>query len=159
MMLATLHAAAESRNPLTPERRMAFYYDRAIAMLKRYFRLSLDLGRMPSLLGREVFRSKVTSYRMISFEDAVIFVHDMEACLARLDPGSRELIARIVLQEYTHEEAAALIGTTRRWLEYAYPRALDRLCDHLVAARLLRAEMCQEAKTVEFPLTDEEQSE
>src|SRR5262249_53240358 len=117
MMLATLHA--EARNRLDPERRMAVYYDRAIALLRRYFRLSLELGRMPSLLGREVFRAKVTSYRMVSFEDAVIFVHDIEACLAKLDPQSGELIAKIVFQEYTHEEAAALIGITRRWLEYA----------------------------------------
>jgi hypothetical protein len=57
------------------------YRERTVALLKRYLRLSVEVGRLPSLLGREFFRARVTSYRMASFEDAVIFVHDVEHCL------------------------------------------------------------------------------
>src|SRR5438876_933901 len=63
-----------------PESELWIYRDRTTAMLRRYFRLSVELGRLPSLLGREFFRARVTSYRMHSFEDAVIFVHDVENC-------------------------------------------------------------------------------
>ncbi len=43
------------------------YRERTIALLRRFLRISLEVGRLPSLLGRELFRSKVTSYRMSSF--------------------------------------------------------------------------------------------
>src|SRR5437764_12327410 len=57
------------------------YRERTVALLKRYLRISLEVGRLPSLLGRELFRSKVTSYRMSSFAAGVIFVHDVECAL------------------------------------------------------------------------------
>src|SRR5690349_8784709 len=61
------------------------YRERTVALLRRYLRISLEVGRLPSLLGRELFRSKVTSYRMSSFEDGVIFVHDVEHVLDQLN--------------------------------------------------------------------------
>ena len=70
-----------------------------MALLKRYMRLSVEVGRLPSLLGREFFRTRVTSYHVGTFEDTVIFVHDVERTLGRLDPFSQKLIAKIVLQE------------------------------------------------------------
>ena len=54
------------------------YRDRTVALLRRYARASVEVGRLPSLLGREYFRAKVSSYPMTSFEDIVIFVHDMD---------------------------------------------------------------------------------
>lgn len=106
---------------------LRLYRDRTRALLRRYFRMSIELGRLPSLVGREFFRSRVTSYRMHTFEDAVIFVHDTESCLQRLDAFSQQLIARIVFQDYTLEETAALVGCGRRTVLRRYPRALDRL--------------------------------
>ncbi len=114
------------------------YRDRTKALLRKYCTLSVELGRVPSLLGREFFRSKVTSYRMSSFEDVVIFVYDMERCLDKLDKLSQQLIARIALQEYTHRETAALLGYSERTIERRYPEALDRLATILLSADLLR---------------------
>jgi hypothetical protein len=51
------------------------YRDRTVGLLKRYLRYSVEVGRLPSLLGREFFRTRVTSYHAGTFEDAVIFVH------------------------------------------------------------------------------------
>lgn len=82
------------------------YRDRTIALLRRYFRISIEVGRLPSLVGREVFRGRVTAYRIRTFEDAVIFVHDVEHGLEQLDAFERELIGKIIFQEYTHDEAA-----------------------------------------------------
>jgi len=37
-------------------------------------------------------------------EDVVIFIHDIERCLERLDVEQQQLIARIALQQYTLQE-------------------------------------------------------
>jgi hypothetical protein len=50
-------------------------------------------GRLPSLLGREFFRTRVTSYHAGTFEDAVIFVHDVASGLAQLGGFENKLIA------------------------------------------------------------------
>lgn len=120
------------------EPEMCLYRNRTTALLRKYCILSMELGRVPSLLGREFFRSKVTSYRMSSFEDVVIFVYDVERCLEKLDKMSQQLIARIAMQEYTYREAAALVGYSERTVERRYPEALDRLSSLLLQAKLLR---------------------
>jgi len=56
------------------ERLRRTYRGRTVAMLRRYMRYSIETGRLPSLLGREFFRAKVTSYTVVTFEDRVIFV-------------------------------------------------------------------------------------
>src|SRR5438874_12809166 len=75
--------------PMAPEDEICQYRHRTRALLRRYFYTSVEVGRLPSLLGRELFRSKVTSYRMSSFEDAVIFVHDVERALEQLDDSGK----------------------------------------------------------------------
>jgi len=81
-----------------PAPKMAFYRKYTEAMLRRYQTMSMEAGRVPSLLGRELFRGNVSSYTVHSFEDVVIYVHDVERCLARLDPGQQHLVRRIALQ-------------------------------------------------------------
>lgn len=117
---------------------MCLYRARTEAMLRKYCTLSVELGRVPSLLGREFFRSRVTSYRMHNFEDVVIFVYDMERCLEKLDDASRQIIARVAVQEYTYEEAARMLGYSARSVERKYPEALDRLSSVLLQAGMLR---------------------
>jgi hypothetical protein len=111
----------------TPADGIAFYRKRTELLLRRYMFVSLQTGRVPSLIGNCVFRGKASSYRMHSFEDAVIFLFDIEKCLKRIDPFGRELIARIVLQEYTQEEVAQLIGQSPRSIIRKYVETLDAL--------------------------------
>lgn len=106
-------------------------------MLRRYMKYSIETGRLPSLLGREFFRAKITKYELVTFEDRVIFVHDMETCLERLDEFSRQVLARVVLQEYDHDAAARLLGCTRMTVHRRLLEALDMLSDILVAVDLL----------------------
>jgi hypothetical protein len=117
---------------------LAFYRDHTLVLLRRYFRLSLDTGRLPSLLGREIFRAKVSVYKAQTFEDAVIFVHDVERCLDQLDDFARQLIAHIVFQEYSEEETASQLGCPLRHIERYFPEALDRLTEIFLAAGVLR---------------------
>src|SRR5689334_11205680 len=115
-------ASALPRNP-----ELWLYRERTIALLRRYLRISIEVGRLPSLLGRELFRSKVTSYRMTSLEDGVIFVHDVEQALDQLAEFPRRLIATIVFQEYNQDEAAELLRCARRTICREFPNALDFL--------------------------------
>jgi hypothetical protein len=134
--LRLIHANVEDDHADVPPE-MYLYRDRTVALLRRYFRLSVELGRVPALLGREFFRSKVTSYRMHNFEDVVIFVHDVERCLDELDGFSRSLIARVALQEHTQAEAAKILSCTQRMVERRYPEALDALSYVLLRRNLL----------------------
>ncbi|MDE1155889.1 MAG: sigma factor-like helix-turn-helix DNA-binding protein [Acidobacteriaceae bacterium] len=126
-----------SKVQVRPRPELAFYRKYTEAMLRRYLRVSMESGRVPSLLGRELFRARVTSYKMQSFEDAVIFCFDMERCLAKLNEEEREVIKRVGLQEYSHGEAAAAMGISLRSVVQKYGKALDRLTGILLAARLL----------------------
>jgi len=103
------------------------YRDRTVALLRRYMRLSVEVGKLPALLGREFFRTRVTSYRTSTFEDAVIFVHDVERSLEELPDFDKSIIATVVLQEYSHEEAAQVLGCALRTVARNYPEALDRV--------------------------------
>jgi hypothetical protein len=131
---------------------LAFYRKYTEGMLRRYMRLSMETGRVPSLIGQPMFRGRVTSYRVRSFEDVVIFVYDVEKCLARLDARSQELIARISLQEYTQGETAGLTGMSLRSVVRHYADALDKLTVIFLGAKLLEpgwdvgVEVCQAPK-------------
>ncbi len=115
----------------------AMYRNHTVVLLRKFFRMSLEIGRMPSLLGGELFRAKVTAYQVHTFEDSVIFVHDMEQCLAKLDYLSRLLIARIFFQEFSHDEVAAELRITRRQVINRMFDALDRTSEILVERELL----------------------
>jgi len=123
---------------------VAFYRKYTEAMLRRYMRLSMEAGRVPSLLGREMFRGQVTSYKVKSFEDVVIFCYDVEKCLKVLDAQEKELIRRIALQAYSQGEAAGMLGISLRSCVMQYARALDKLTRVLLRAQLLKPlESCQ----------------
>ena len=103
------------------ERERRIYRGRTVAMLRRYMRYSIETGRMPSLLGAVFFRAKVTAYTVVTFEDRVIFVHDMEKCLDRLDEFSRQLIARHILQEHDRWGTAKLLHCNEKTIRRCTP--------------------------------------
>ena len=113
------------------------YRYETVAMLQKYFSISLALGRLPSVLGGEMFRSKVTSYRVATFEDLAIYVVDMGACLDRLGEGSRKFIALHVFQDYSIDEAAMKIGCHRATAWRVYSDALDEMSEILLRFGLL----------------------
>jgi hypothetical protein len=106
-------------------------------MLRRYLYASMQVGRTPSILGDSVGRGWCSSRPVRTFEDAVIFVLDVETCLDRLGSLDRQMLCRIVIQEYTQAEAATLLGMSVRTICYKFPLALDRLTEKLLASGLL----------------------
>jgi hypothetical protein len=132
-------APARSPRARTPEpdASLAFYRKHTESLLRRYLYASMQVGRAPSLLADSVGRGWVSSRPVRSFEDAVIFVLDVESCINKLGCLDRMILSRVVLQEYTQLEAAALLGMAGRTISYKFPRALDRLTELLLDAGLL----------------------
>lgn len=145
VVLPVIWATAQERTSPVPKRRaetrvapeLAFYRKYTEGLLRRYMKLSMESGRAPSLLGREMFRGKVTQYRVQCFDDVVIFVHDVDRCLKLLDREQNLLITRIALQEYTQSETAEMLKLPVRTLLRRYEHALDLLTKHFLERRLL----------------------
>ncbi|MBA3916560.1 MAG: hypothetical protein H0X25_22485 [Acidobacteriales bacterium] len=135
----------EERTTARPKPELAFYRKYTEAMLRRYMRLSLTVGRMPALLGHDAFRGKMSTYKVTSFEDSVIFVYDVEKCLKRLDSFSQELIRRISLQEYTQGEAAGLLRVSLRTIVRRYGEAIDTLTQIFMDHKLLDVDPMNES--------------
>ena len=120
-----------------PEISLAFYRKHTEKMLRRYLYASMLVGRTPAILGEPVSRGWVSNRPVKTFEDAVIFVLDVERCLDKLRVVDRALLSRIAIQEYTHLETASLLRLSVRTVAKKYPIALDRLTELLLAAGLL----------------------
>lgn len=116
---------------------MAFYRSRTEGMLQRYTRMSMEAGRVPSMLGRELFRARVTNYEVHSFEDVVIFVCDVEKCLEELDALSQKLLKRIAVQQYAICEVAGMMGMSERSVVRRYHEAVDELTSLFLERKLM----------------------
>lgn len=129
-----------TKQPATtkPPVELAFYRKYTEGMLRRYMYRSMEIGKVPSLLGDFSFRGKSSNRKGYTFEDSVIFVYDVERCLTGLNSLERELVGRIALQEYTLAETSALTGMTIRTVVRRYEEALDRLTRVFLRRELLQ---------------------
>ena len=116
---------------------LGFYRKHTESLLRRYLNASMQVGRAPSILGDPIARGWCSSRPIRTFEDAVIFVLDVEKCLDQLNSLDRMMLSRVVLQEYTQAEAATLLGMSVRTISYKFPKALDRLTEKLLESGLL----------------------
>src|ERR1035438_1067269 len=120
-----------------PEISLAFYRKHTESMLRRYLYASMQIGRAPSILGEPIARGWASCGRICTPPDAVIFVLDVETCLNQMGSLDRQLLCRIVIQEYTQAEAATLLGMSVRTISYKFPLAVDRLTQKLLKTGLL----------------------
>ena len=134
---ARTNATPQEASTTGPVVSLAFYRKHTEKMLRRYLYASMQVGRAPSILSDPVGRGWASSRPVRTFEDAVIFVLDVEKCLNQLGSLDRQMLSRIVLQEYTQAEAATLLGMSVRTISYKFPQALDRLTEKLLEANLL----------------------
>ncbi len=135
--LAQPDKQGKTEHRVEPDASLAFYRRHTESMLRRYLYASMQVGRSPSILGDPVARGWVSSRPVKTFEDAVIFVLDIERCLNRLDLLEQQMLSRIVLQEYTQAEAAQMLGMSSRTICYKFARALDRMTEELLETGLL----------------------
>jgi hypothetical protein len=148
---------AETEIELSPYRR------RTVALLRRYARASIEVGRVPSLLGREFFRTRVTSYTMRNFEDVVIFVTDMEKAIRKLSAIDKQLLDMNVMEEYTVDEIARLLAYNPKTIRRLLPEALDQLSQILLAIGMMDklpvVGSCQEGKNYKVDVSNSKREE
>jgi hypothetical protein len=116
---------------------LAFYRRYTELLLRRYMQASLRMGRVPSVLGSCMFRGRVSHRPVESFEDAVLFVLDVERCMQKLSPDAKELVARIALQEYTQQETADMTHQGLRTVVRKYGEAIDTLTQIFLEKELM----------------------
>ncbi|MGA2570017.1 MAG: hypothetical protein ABSF23_05820 [Terracidiphilus sp.] len=126
-----------ARREAKPPECLAFYRKHTESLLRRYLYASMQVGRAPSILSDPVGRGWASSRPIRTFEDAIVFVLDIENCIGQLGSLDRELLSRVVLQEYTQIEAASMLGMCVRTVSNRFPLALDRLTEKLLEADLL----------------------
>lgn len=124
--------------PRTIQPELAFYRKYTEGMLRRYATMSLEAGRVPSLLGREMFRGKVTNYQVNGFDDVVIFLHDLESCMRRLDADQQRLILRIGIQQFTLKEVAKMFRLPLSTVHRMYNETMDSFTGILLEVKLLQ---------------------
>jgi hypothetical protein len=123
-------------------RDVAVYRKFTQALLHRYLRMCMEAGKVPSLMGQEVLRGHASSYRVDGFDDVVIFLHDVDRCLERLDPMEQRLVRRIALEQYTVGETAVELRVDPRTIIRQYAGALDRLTEIFLRAKMLEPQKC-----------------
>ena len=136
-------AAIPVRAPVEASERgnYAFYRKYTEAMLHRSMKMSLEVARVPSFMGRSMFRARITSYKIRGFDDVVNFVADIDNCVTKLEQGQQHLVRRIGMQQYTHGEVAAMTGTSLRTIIRRYNDALDDLTRMFLQRRMMEPMM------------------
>lgn len=115
-----------------------FFRGQTLAIVRHFFEIASQIGRLPSILGREFFRARVSHHRIPSFEEQAVFVHDVERSLARLDEADAEVIALVGLFQYSLDDVAAMLGRSRSGVAGRYANSIDRLAEMFLAGGLLR---------------------
>ncbi len=115
-----------------------FYRGQTLAIVRHFFEIASQIGRVTSILGREFFRAKVSHHRIPSFEEQAVFVHDVERALARLNEADADVIALVGLFHYSLDDVAVLLGRSRSGVARRYADSIDRLAHTFLATGLLR---------------------
>jgi hypothetical protein len=120
-----------------------FCRQRTVGVLLRYHRRALAVGRLPSLLGHDLALPSHEGHPRYAIEDDVLFICDVERCIACLPLRSRLLIAICVFENVRQSELAQSSGLHPMMVSRLFDEALDRL----------HAEFCR--RGVLMPLPDD----
>jgi hypothetical protein len=137
LKLIDLTTSREEVAPADPEPETVCFRSQTIAIVRHFFEISCQVGRLPSILGREFFHAKVSHHAIPSFEDQAVFVHDVERCLSKLSPDHAQVITMVGLYDFSKEEVAAMLRRCRGWVNERYLSALDALTQIFLEAGVL----------------------
>lgn len=129
---------ADANAEIDPRPEMLCFRGQSLALVRHFFEISSQVGRVPSLLGREFFRSRVSHHAIPSFEEQAVFVRDVELCLQKLDEGQLEVLTLLGLYDYSCEEVSLTMHCSRTLVRMWFNQALDCLSEIFLAAGLLR---------------------
>jgi hypothetical protein len=120
-----------------PRPEMVCFRGQTLAMVRHYFELSSQVGRLPSLMGREFFRAKVSHHAIPSFEEQAVFVRDIELCIFRLNAEQQEIMMIAGLYDFTYQEIADMLHISKTAVNVWFCEALDALSEIFLEAGLL----------------------
>ncbi|HVP54734.1 MAG TPA: sigma factor-like helix-turn-helix DNA-binding protein [Candidatus Eisenbacteria bacterium] len=115
-----------------------FFRAQTLAIVRHFFEIACQVGRLPSILGREFFRARVSHHAVPSFEEQAVFVHDVERALARLNEQDAEVVGLVGLFQYSLDEVSELLGLSRSCIHQRFTDGVDRLAELFLEAGLLR---------------------
>ena len=130
-----------------------FFRGQTLAIVRHFYEIASQIGRLPSILGREFFRAKVSHRGIPSFEEQAVFVHDVEQALARLHEEDAEVIALVGLFQYSLDDVAEMLGRSRSGVARRFADSIDRLAELFLAAGLLH-ENRPDRRVRRFPADD-----
>ncbi len=122
---------------IDPRPEMLCFRSQTLAIVRHFFELSCQVGRLPSLLGREFFRARVSHHSIPSFEDQVVFNRDVELCLARLSDDQAEIITLVGFYDFSYDEVAGMLHRSKAAVHNWFSEALDALSEIFLKAGLL----------------------
>ena len=115
-----------------------FYRSQALGIVRHFFEIASQIGRLSSIMGREFFRAKVSHHAIPSFEEQAVFVLDVEAALARLNERDGELVALVGLFHYSMDDVAAMLGRSRSYVAQHFADSVDQLATIFLETGLLK---------------------
>ena len=98
---------------IDPRPEMLCFRGQTLALIRHFFEISSQVGRVSSLLGREFFRSRVSHHAIPSFEEQAVFVRDVELCLEKLGGEQREVLTLLGLYDYSYDEVSQMMHCSR----------------------------------------------
>jgi len=122
---------------IDPRPEMLCFRTQTLAIVRHYFELSCQVGRLPSLLGREFFRARVSHHSIPSFEDQVVFTRDVELCLGRLSDDHAEIMTLVGLYDFSVDEVAEMLHRSAFGIRCWFGEALDALAEIFLQAGIL----------------------
>ena len=138
LLLEAMHPApGPDSEEIDPRPEMLCFRAQTVALLRHFFELSCQIGRLPSLLGREFFRARVSHQTLPSFEDQVVFSCDVELCLSRLSDHHAEIVTLVGLYDFGLEEVAGMLRCSKSAVHQWFAEALDALSEFFLEAGLL----------------------
>jgi hypothetical protein len=115
-----------------------FFRAQTLAIVRHFFEIASQIGRLPSILGREFFRAKVSHHNIPSFEEQAVFVHDVEHALGRLNEQDGELVALVGLFHYSLDDVATMLGRSRSFVAQHFADSIDQLAEMFLETGMLR---------------------
>jgi DNA-directed RNA polymerase specialized sigma24 family protein len=110
-----------------PEPEAVCYRGQTLAIVRHFFEMSSQLGRLPSILGREFFRAKVSHHSIPSFEDQALFAHDIRQSLTKLDEQEMDVLTLVGLYDLNLDEAAEILHWSAGYISQRFSEALAHL--------------------------------
>ena len=117
---------------------LQFFRSQTIGIVRHFFEIASQIGRMPSILGREFFRARVSHHAIPSFEEQAVFVHDVERALSKLNETDAEVLALVGLFQFTLDDVATILGRSPSGVAKRYHKSIDHLAEIFLESRLLR---------------------